>query len=151
MGITDRSADSARVARCGMRYCASVTIAEGESGSVPQVEVVHLQARTRAVSLPSEQGQPSSEAGMAASASPQNSNAAAPHQQGQESGRKGQAEQDSKQSVYSSEASRNLDVRWNERLVLELPTDAEEDEVISKNFIAACYPEHTEAVRRGYR
>ena len=109
-----------------MRYCASVTSAEGESGSVPQVEVMHMQARTRAVSLSSEQGQASREAGMAASASPQSSSAATPHQQGQESSR---AEQDSKQSVYSSEASQNLDVRWNERLVLELPTDAEEDEV----------------------
>lgn len=148
MGITNCSADSARVARCGMCYCTSVTTAEGESESVPQVEVMRLQARTRAVSLSSEQGQPSIEAGMAASASPQNSSAATPHQQGQESGRTGQAEQDSKQSVYSSEASQNLDVRWNERLVLELPTDAEEDEVISKKS-PACSPEHTEAVRRG--
>ena len=129
MGITNRSAEAARVARCGMRYCSSVTDAEGEFGSVPHSEVMHLQARTRAVSLSSEQGQPSSEAGMAASASPQKSSAATPHQQGQESGRTGQAEQDSKHSVYTSKASQKLDVRWNERLVLELPTDAEEDEV----------------------
>ena len=134
MGTTDCSADFARVAAVVCCYCASVTIAEGESGSVPQLEVMHLQARTRAVSLSSEQGQPSSEAGMAASASPQSSSAATPHQQGQESGRAGQAAQDSKQSVYSSEASQNLDVRWNERLVLELPTDAEEDEVMIQNL-----------------
>lgn len=131
MGITNRSAESARIARCGMHHCTSVINAEGEFGSVPHVEVMHLQARTRAVSLSSEQGEPSSEAGMAASASPQKSSATTPHQQGQESGRTGQAEQDRKHSVYTSEASRNLDVRWNERLVLELPTDAEEDEVYS--------------------
>ena len=129
MGITNRSAESARVARCGMHYCTSVIDAEGEYGSVPHVEVMHLQARTRAVSLSSEQGQPSSEAGMVASASTQKSSAATPHQQGQESSRTGQGGQDSKHSVYTSEASQNLDVRWSERLVLELPTDAEEDEV----------------------
>lgn len=65
---------------------------------------------------------------MAAGAAQQSSGAADAEQQDDSVSR---IEQESKQLQQNSRASDNLDVRWSERLVLELPPDTEEDEVMS--------------------
>ena len=63
---------------------------------------------------------------MAAGAAQQSSRAADVEQQDDSVSR---IEQESKQLQQNSRAADNLDVRWSERLVLELPPDTEEDEV----------------------
>ena len=63
---------------------------------------------------------------MAAGAAQQSSGAADAEQQDNSVSR---IEQESRQLQQGSRAADNLDVRWSERLVLELPPDTEEDEV----------------------
>ena len=84
------------------------------------------------MALPSTQEQRLSEASAAPPAKPQGSSAAGA-QQPPGSGLAELQDQGDLRSQPISAASRNLDVRWNERLVLEVPPDAEEDEVQSSS------------------
>ena len=70
--------------------------------------------------------QNSQEGSTAAGASTQDSAATEAHEQGDSASR---SEQEAMLLDPSSTASHNLDVRWSERLVLEVPPDSEEDEV----------------------
>jgi len=70
--------------------------------------------------------QNSQEGSTAAGASTQDSSATEAHEQGDSASK---SEQVAMQLDPSSTALQNLDVRWSERLVLEVPPDSEEDEV----------------------
>ena len=104
-----------------------------------------VQARTRAVIPQQSQGQPSQEGSMAAGAAQQSSGAADAEQQDDSVSR---IEQESRELQQGSRAADNLDVRWSERLVLELPPDTEEDE--ARPYATLCWipvlsQHHTEA------
>ncbi len=84
------------------------------------------------MALPSSQEQRPSEASVAPASMPQGSSAAGA-QQPPDSCPAELQDQGNLHLQPSSAASRNLDVGWNERLVLEVPPDAEEDEVQSSS------------------
>ena len=80
------------------------------------------------MALPSTRELRQSEASAAPAAKPQGSSAAGTQQPPGSSPAEPQ-DQGALRPQPISAASRNLVVRWNERLVLEVPPDAEEDEV----------------------
>ena len=71
---------------------------------------------------------------MAAGAAQQSSGAADAEQQDDSVSR---IEQESRELQQGSRAADNLDVRWSERLVLELPPDTEEDE--ARPYATLCW------------
>ena len=82
-----------------------------------------LQARTRAVTPQESHRQASQEGSTAAGVGHQNSEGEDTEQQSDS------ATNPEDEVKQGSRASESLDVRWSERLVLELPPDTEEDEV----------------------